>query len=145
MERHPANRRFREAGYCDSFMNELPATAKGNCPSARRNVRSAFRSYKRASSCLSSSPRRASIVAAVMASAIAFRWTPTTAATDAADKAAVKEATAKCRAQVKEQAHFQEMSLYARHKLVKNQALRRTDRPEPDRLRAKSFPVAPRV
>jgi hypothetical protein len=36
-----------------------------------------------------------------------------------ADKAAAKDATAKCRAQVKEQARFEEMSLYARHKLVK--------------------------
>jgi hypothetical protein len=32
---------------------------------------------------------------------------------------ATKDATAKCRAQVKEQAQFQEMSLYARHKAVK--------------------------
>jgi stress-induced morphogen len=36
-----------------------------------------------------------------------------------ADRAAMKEATATCRAQVKEQAHFEEMSLWARHKAVK--------------------------
>jgi hypothetical protein len=36
-----------------------------------------------------------------------------------ADKADVKQATAKCRAQVKEQARFEESSLYTRHKLVK--------------------------
>jgi len=36
-----------------------------------------------------------------------------------ADKAALKQATATCRAQVKEQARFEEMSWYARHKLVK--------------------------
>ena len=36
-----------------------------------------------------------------------------------ADKAALKQATATCRAQVKEQARFEEMSWYARHELVK--------------------------
>ena len=36
-----------------------------------------------------------------------------------ADKAALKQATATCRAQVKEQARFEEMSWHARHKLVK--------------------------
>lgn len=36
-----------------------------------------------------------------------------------AEKAAMADATAKCRAQVKEQAQFHEMSLYARHKAVK--------------------------
>jgi hypothetical protein len=41
------------------------------------------------------------------------------AATDA-DAAALKQATADCRAQVKEQARFEEMSWYARHKAVKN-------------------------
>ena len=37
----------------------------------------------------------------------------------AADDAAKKQATATCKAQVKEQAKFQEMSLYAKHKAVK--------------------------
>ena len=36
-----------------------------------------------------------------------------------ADKAAMKDATVKCKAQVKEQANFEDMSLYARHKAVK--------------------------
>jgi len=36
-----------------------------------------------------------------------------------ADKAALKQASATCRAQVKEQARFEKMSWYARHKLVK--------------------------
>jgi hypothetical protein len=38
----------------------------------------------------------------------------------AADKAALKQATDTCKAQVKEQAKFNEMSLWARHKAVKN-------------------------
>jgi hypothetical protein len=37
-----------------------------------------------------------------------------------ADKAAMKQATATCKAQVKEQAQYNEMSLWARHKAVKN-------------------------
>ncbi len=36
-----------------------------------------------------------------------------------ADAAALKQATATCKAQVKEQAKYKEISLYARHKLVK--------------------------
>jgi stress-induced morphogen len=36
-----------------------------------------------------------------------------------ADKAAMTDATAKCRAQVKEQAQYHDMSLYTRHKAVK--------------------------
>jgi hypothetical protein len=35
------------------------------------------------------------------------------------DKAAVKQATATCRAEVKEHAKYNEMSLWARHKAVK--------------------------
>jgi hypothetical protein len=42
-----------------------------------------------------------------------------TSASAAPDKAAVKDATAKCKAQVNEQARFQEMSLLAKHKAVK--------------------------
>jgi hypothetical protein len=37
----------------------------------------------------------------------------------APDKAEVQDATVKCKAQVKEQARFQEMSLWAKHKAVK--------------------------
>jgi len=58
----------------------------------------------------------AGILAVVLMSGTAFVVTPAAAA-PASD--ATKDATAKCRAQVKEQAHFEEMSLYARHKLVK--------------------------
>jgi len=62
----------------------------------------------------------AGILAVVLLSGSAFVAAPASAAaTSGADKAAAKDATAKCRAQVKEQAHFEEMSLYARHKLVK--------------------------
>jgi len=62
----------------------------------------------------------AGILAVVLLSGSAFVAAPATAAaTSDADKAAAKDATAKCRAQVKEKAHFEEMSLYARHKLVK--------------------------
>jgi hypothetical protein len=58
----------------------------------------------------------AGILAVVLMSGTAFVTLPAAAA-PAAD--ADKAATAKCRAQVKEQARFEEMSLYARHKLVK--------------------------
>jgi hypothetical protein len=43
----------------------------------------------------------------------------TTSAMSAADKAAVNDATAKCKAQIKEQARLEEMSLYERRKAVK--------------------------
>jgi len=58
----------------------------------------------------------AAIVVAIMAGGPAFMVAPAAAApmSDAA-----KDATAKCKAQVKEQAHFEEMSLFARHKAVK--------------------------
>jgi hypothetical protein len=55
---------------------------------------------------------------AVLVCGTAFVATPTAAAPDA-DQAALQQAKATCKAQVKEQAQFQEMSLYARHKLVK--------------------------
>jgi hypothetical protein len=42
------------------------------------------------------------------------------AAMSDADKAALKDYTATCRAEVKEQAKYQEMSWYAQHKAVKN-------------------------
>jgi NAD(P)H-dependent flavin oxidoreductase YrpB (nitropropane dioxygenase family) len=60
----------------------------------------------------------AGAIATVVACGTAFMATPAAAASDA-DKAALKQATAMCKAQVKEQAHFEEMSFYARHKLVK--------------------------
>ena len=47
-------------------------------------------------------------------------------AADQPDKAAVKQATATCRAEVKEHAKYNEMSLWAQHKAVKkcvNEAL----------------------
>ena len=40
-------------------------------------------------------------------------------AADQPDKAAVKQATATCRAEVKEHAKYNEMSLWAQHKAVK--------------------------
>jgi NAD(P)H-dependent flavin oxidoreductase YrpB (nitropropane dioxygenase family) len=60
----------------------------------------------------------AGVIATVVLCGTAFVATPA-AATPDADKAALKQAMATCKAQVKEQAHFEEMSLYARHKLVK--------------------------
>lgn len=62
----------------------------------------------------------AGIIAMVLVGGIALMRTPAAAAMSAADKAATKQAAATCRAQVKEQAHYQEMSWYARHKAVKN-------------------------
>jgi hypothetical protein len=59
----------------------------------------------------------AGIVTSVFVTAAAFF--PTQAAA-ASDSDAVQQATAACRAQVKEQAKFHEMSWYARHKAVKD-------------------------
>lgn len=60
------------------------------------------------------------IVAAVLVCGNALMPAPAAAAPMSdADKAALKQATAACRAQVKERARFEEMSWYARHKLVK--------------------------
>ena len=62
----------------------------------------------------------AGVVAAVIVSDAALIPTPAEAVpTSDADKAAMKQAIAKCRAQVKERARFEEISLYAQHKLVK--------------------------
>jgi hypothetical protein len=60
----------------------------------------------------------ARIVAIVLVAGPAFMPTLALAATDTA--AALKQATAECRAQVKEQARFEEMSWYARHRAAKN-------------------------
>lgn len=63
----------------------------------------------------------AGIIAAALAGGTAFMPTPAAAAnTSDADKAALKKATADCRAQVKEEAHYEEMSWYKRHKMVKS-------------------------
>jgi len=60
------------------------------------------------------------VVATVFVCSNALTPTPASAAPMSdADKAALKRATATCRAQVKEQARFEEMSWYARHELVK--------------------------
>jgi hypothetical protein len=61
----------------------------------------------------------AGVVAVTLVARTAFMPTLALAATDA-DMAALKQVTGDCRAQVKEQARFQEMSWYARHKAVKN-------------------------
>jgi len=60
----------------------------------------------------------AGTIAAAVAGGTAFMPTPAEAASEA-DKAAQREATATCRARVNEQAQFHEMSLYAKHKAVK--------------------------
>ena len=61
----------------------------------------------------------AGIVAVTLIAGTAFMPAQALAAIDV-DAAALKRATADCRAQVKEQARFEEMSWYARHKAVKN-------------------------
>lgn len=58
-----------------------------------------------------------SILTTVLSGAVALLAAAPAAA--APDKAAMKDATAKCRAQVKERAHFEAMSLLARHRAVK--------------------------
>jgi hypothetical protein len=65
---------------------------------------------------LTTLPARA--IAAVLLICAAFVNSPAAAASDA-DAAALKQATATCKAQVKEQAQYKEISLYARHKMVK--------------------------
>jgi len=58
--------------------------------------------------------------AAIMLLAGSLMSATAMAAASDADKAAQKKAAADCRAQVKEQAHYQEMSWVKRHKLVKD-------------------------
>jgi hypothetical protein len=60
------------------------------------------------------------VVVAVLAGGPALMLTRTAVAMSAADKAARKQATATCRAQIKEQANYKELSWYARHKAVKS-------------------------
>ena len=62
----------------------------------------------------------AGVVAAVIVSHVVLIPTRAEAAPMSdADKVATKQAAATCRVQVKEQARFEEISLYARHKLAK--------------------------
>lgn len=65
-------------------------------------------------------PLPAVIIVTVFSSVAAFTAKPALAAMSDAEKAALKQATDTCKAQVKEQAQFNEMSWYARHKAVKN-------------------------
>ncbi len=62
----------------------------------------------------------AGVIAAVLVCSNAFMPTAAGAAPMSdAEKAAVKQATATCKAQVKEQARYKEMSWLERHRLVK--------------------------
>jgi len=62
----------------------------------------------------------AGVIAAALIGSAATLSTPAAAAPMSdADKAALKKATDTCKAQVKEEAKFQEMSWWARHKAVK--------------------------
>ena len=62
----------------------------------------------------------AGLIAAILVGSAATLSTPAAAAPMSdADKAALKKATDTCKAQVKEQAKFNEMSWWARHKAVK--------------------------
>lgn len=60
----------------------------------------------------------ATLVAMVFAGAAMFAPAPAAAKSDV-DSATLKKVTADCRAQVKEKAKFEAMSLWARHKFVK--------------------------
>jgi hypothetical protein len=63
----------------------------------------------------------AGIIALILLGAGAFASAPLAAASMSdAEKTALKQATDACKAQVKEQAQFHEMSWWARHKAVKN-------------------------
>jgi len=58
------------------------------------------------------------LLAVIIAAGLVSGFVPAAAqAANEPDKAAVQKATADCRAEVKEQARFHEMSWYARHKL----------------------------
>jgi hypothetical protein len=61
----------------------------------------------------------AALSACIVAAMIFVCGAVVTPATAAPDADAVKKATATCKAQVKEQAQFHEMSWWARHKAVK--------------------------
>jgi len=64
--------------------------------------------------------RMLKLVAVIIAGGLVSGFVPMAAqAANEPDKAAVQKATADCRAEVKEQARFHEMSWYARHKAVK--------------------------
>lgn len=62
----------------------------------------------------------AGLIATAFASVNPFMPVAAAATMSDADKAALKQATDACKAQVKEQAQFHEMSWYAKHKAVKN-------------------------
>ncbi len=62
----------------------------------------------------------ARIVVAALVAVTGFMPMHVSAAATDADKAALQQATASCQAQVKEQARYNEMSWYAKHKAVKN-------------------------
>jgi hypothetical protein len=59
------------------------------------------------------------VIVAVLIGGPALVLTRSAAAMSAADKAARKHATVTCRAQVKGQANYKEISWYARHKAVR--------------------------
>jgi ABC-type molybdenum transport system ATPase subunit/photorepair protein PhrA len=59
-------------------------------------------------------------IAAVVVAAVCFSSSFAQAAMSDADQAALKQYTTTCRAEVKEQAKYQEMSWYAQHKAVKD-------------------------
>jgi hypothetical protein len=62
----------------------------------------------------------AAVVALALAGGVVSMTTPVTAAPMSdADKAAMKKASDTCKAQVKEESRFNEMSWWARHKAVK--------------------------
>ena len=59
-------------------------------------------------------------LAAAVVAAVCFSSSFVQAAMSDADQAALKQYTTTCRAEVKEQAKYQEMSWYAQHKAVKD-------------------------
>ncbi len=62
---------------------------------------------------------KVTIAFSIVLAQAAFALAPAAAASDT-DKAAMAQAKANCKAQVKEQARFNEMSWYARHKALKD-------------------------
>jgi hypothetical protein len=59
------------------------------------------------------------VVVAILVGGPALVLTRSASAMSAADRAARKLAASTCRTQIKEQAHYKDMSWYARHKSVK--------------------------
>jgi hypothetical protein len=95
-------------------ISDIPAESRG-----RRKVRLG-RSFQKAHIPMFAMSRLVSILSACIVAAFVFiSGAAVTPAAAAPDADAVKKATASCKADVKEQAKYHEMSWWARHKAVK--------------------------